>query len=205
MTVTAAVFDVGGVLEQVGPPGFLDDWRVRLGRTQHDFDRAIEQVDPHGLLETGGMSEGQLRRRYAELLGLSAEEADELMADIWDWYCGELDEALVAYVRALRPALKTAILSNSGDGARREEQRRYGFPDLVDAIVYSHEVGLAKPDRAIFHLTCARLAVEPEQVVFVDDLPVNVESAARLGMQALLHVDTARTIASLDALVHSGC
>ena len=205
MTVTAAVFDVGGVLERVGPPAFLDDWRVRLGRTQHDFDRAIEQVDPHGLLETGGMSEGQMRRRYAELLGLSAEETDELMADIWDWYCGELDEMLVAYVRALRPALKTAILSDSGDGARREEQWRYGFPDLVDDIVYSHEVGLAKPDSAIFRLTCERLAVEPEQVVFVDDLPVNVESAARLGMQALLHVDTARTIASLDALVHPGC
>ncbi|MDP9397975.1 MAG: hypothetical protein M3Q22_06060 [Actinomycetota bacterium] len=66
---------------------------------------------------TGGISEGQMRRRYVDLLGLSTQEADELMADIWDWYCGELDETLVAYVRALRPPLKTAILSNSGDGA----------------------------------------------------------------------------------------
>ncbi len=75
----------------------------------------------------------------------------------------------------------------------------------MNEIVYSHEVGLAKPDPAIFRLTCERLSVEPEQVVFVDDLPVNVESAARLGMQALLHVETAETIASLHALVHPGC
>ena len=69
-----------------------------------------------------------MRSSCAEVFGLSPAQVDELMIDIWDWYCGELDEELVSYVRGLRPRLKTGIVSNSADGARREETRRYAFP-----------------------------------------------------------------------------
>jgi HAD superfamily hydrolase (TIGR01509 family) len=199
--VRAVVFDIGGVLERVGPPLWLDAWRARLGLNEPEFDAALARVDPDDLVETGGLSEAEMRASYAEALGLSAAEADELMADIWDWYCGELDEELVAYVRGLRPRVKTGILSNSADGARREEAHRYGFPELVDDIVYSHEVGLAKPDPAIFSLTCTRLGVEARETVFVDDVAANVESANRAGFHAVLHKSTAATVAAIDALI----
>jgi HAD superfamily hydrolase (TIGR01509 family) len=197
----AVVFDVGGVLEHVGPPLWLDAWRARLGMSEPEFDAALERVDPDELVATGGVSEAEMRASYADALGLSAAEADELMADVWDWYCGELDEELAAYVRGLRPQLKTGILSNSADGARREETRRYGFPGLVDDIVYSHEVGLAKPDPAIFSLACARLGVEVGETVFVDDIAANVEGANRAGLHAVLHQSTSATIAAIEGLV----
>ena len=72
---------------------------------------------------------------------------------MWDWYCGELDQALFDYFVGLRANYKTGILSNSGDGARREEQRRYGFEDVTDTVVYSHQVGMMKPEPAIYALT----------------------------------------------------
>ena len=196
------MFDIGGVLERVGPPLWASAWRARLGLSEPQFDSAVERVDPDGLRQTGGFSEAQMRSAYAEALGLSPAQADELMVDIWDWYCGELDEELVAYVRGLRPRLRTAILSNSADGARREETCRYAFPDLVDDIVYSHEVGLAKPDPAIYELTCARLGVEARETAFVDDVPANVEMAAAGGLLAVLHQSTPATIAAVDALIH---
>jgi putative hydrolase of the HAD superfamily len=126
------------------------------------------------------------------------------MADVWDWYCGELDTELRAYVRGLRPRFKVGVLSNSADGARREESRRYSLPSLVDDVVYSHEVGLAKPDPAIFRLACARLRVSPSEAVFVDDVPANVQAAADVGLRSVLHRDTAATIAALDALLGFG-
>src|SRR5882757_1792675 len=123
VTVTAAIFDIGGVLELVGPPDFMDKWRRRRGLDVADFEVAIATVDPDGSAVTGGLDERQMRRQYADALGLLPDQADRFMADMWVWYCGELDEALVDYVRRLRPHLKTGILSNSADGARREEER----------------------------------------------------------------------------------
>jgi epoxide hydrolase-like predicted phosphatase len=202
--VEALIFDVGGVLEHVGAPVWTQKWRLRLGLSEARFDAVVARVDPDGLAETGGLDESELRSSFAEALDLSSADADELMADVWDWYCGELDDALVAYVRGLRPRFKTAILSSSADGARREESRRYDLPNLVDDLVYSHEVGLAKPDPAIFRLACARLAVQPSETVFVDDMPVNVDAASGVGLQAVLHRDTVDTIAALDALIHPG-
>jgi putative hydrolase of the HAD superfamily len=201
VTVRAVFFDIGGVLERVGPPSWTRTWRSRLGLNQSEFDAAVSQVDPDGLAQIGGFTEADMRRSYREALRLSPAQVDELMAGIWDWYCGELDEQLVAYVRRLRPRVRTGIVSNSADGARREETRRYAFPDLVDDIVYSHEVGLAKPSAAIYALACERLAVEPAEAVFVDDVAANVEGAARAGLRAVLHESTAATIRTVDALL----
>jgi len=114
------------------------------------------------------------------------------------YMCGELDTELFAYAASLRPRHKTAILSNAIEGARREHQARYGFEQLVDVIIYSYEVGLAKPDPRVYRLLCDRLVVSPEEVVFLDDSPENVEGACELGIHALLHESTAQSIKAVD-------
>jgi len=201
VTVRAVFFDIGGVLERVGPPLWTETWRARLGLSRSQFDAAVSGVDREGMAQTGGFSEAEMRESYGKALRLSPPEVDELMADVWNWYCGELDEQLVAYVRRLRPRVRTGIVSNSADGARREETRRYAFPELVDDIVYSHEVGLAKPSPAIYTLACERLAIKPTEAALVDDVPANVDGAARIGLHAVLHESTAATIRAVDALI----
>jgi putative hydrolase of the HAD superfamily len=178
--VTAVVFDVGGVLEVVDDMTWLDRWRVRAG------------LDP---------AEADLRSRYAGELGLDDAATDAFMADLWDWYCGRLDTELMTWAAALRPTFGTAILSNSVDGARREEQQRYDFAARFDPIVYSHEVGLAKPDPAVFALTAELVGAAPGQLVLLDDVAANVEAARAAGLQAVLHRDTAASIAAVDALL----
>ena len=108
-------------------------------------------------------------------------------------------EVAIRGAQSVRPR----ILSNSADGARRDESRRYGFPELVDDIVYSHEVGLAKPDPAIFHLACMRLGVQPVEAVFIDDVAANVDGAAGAGLHAVQHESTQATISAVDALLTS--
>jgi putative hydrolase of the HAD superfamily len=84
------------------------------------------------------------------------------------------------------------MLSNSFVGAREREQDRYRFGDLVDCIAHSHEVGIAKPEPAIYALTCERLGVEPEQAVFLDDYPPYVDAARAAGFRAVLYETTPR-------------
>jgi epoxide hydrolase-like predicted phosphatase len=205
VVIQAVVFDIGGVLERVDDPGhaFGAKWRERLGLSDVAFEAALAGVDPDFLNQVGRLTEAQFRDRSAAALGLSELQADEYIADVWDWHCGELDVELHEFALSLRPALRTAILSNSGAGARREEQARYQFEDHFDPIIYSHEVGLAKPDPVIYELTCAKIGATPGELIFIDNVPANVEAAARLGIRAILHESTPRTIAEVRELIGS--
>jgi HAD superfamily hydrolase (TIGR01509 family) len=99
-------------------------------------------------------------------------------------------------MRARESGLRTALLSNSwGNSYPRD-----GWEDMFDAVVISGEVGLRKPDRAIFDFTLARLEVTATETVFVDDLEPNVEAARSLGMTAILHTAYDETAARLEEL-----
>lgn len=111
----------------------------------------------------------------------------------------ELEETMLAAVEAARTAgLKTALLSNSWGQALYPRQR---LDALFDVIVISGEVGLRKPDPAIFTLTTERLGSDPERCVFVDDHPGHLSSARDAGMTTVLHRDPARTISELESLL----
>jgi epoxide hydrolase-like predicted phosphatase len=200
--VRAVIFDGGGVLEKVDEDGvWLSRWQSRLHLSEAEFTAALDRVDPEGLIAVGGLTEEEFRRRYAEALGLNGTQTEEFMQDMWDWYCGELDEVMVRFVSSLRPKYTTAIVTNSADGARREEQSRYRLGDLVDTIIYSHEVGIAKPDPGILTRTCERLRVDATECVLLDDTPEVIDAARQLGMRAVLHRDTETSIAEVAALL----
>jgi epoxide hydrolase-like predicted phosphatase len=204
MPVRAVVFDIGGVLERVEDfeAALGAAWRARLGMSPDEFHAALGAIDLGKLAETGQMSEAEYAARCAVCLGLSPAQQEEFMADMWNWYCGELDRELMAFAASLRPRVRTAIVSNSADGARREELSRYAFDEIFDPIIYSHEVGLAKPDPAIFELACSRLGVTPDESIFVDDVPEHCEAARGVGMHAILHRSTPQTITAVTALIN---
>jgi putative hydrolase of the HAD superfamily len=198
--IRAVIFDVGGVLEcNSGPERWLGKWQQILGLDPDRFGAIAATIDPQHLMGIGRMSEAEYRQRWTDALALSDAQAEEFMQDMWDWYCGELDEELMAYACGLR--CRTAILSNSGSGARDQEERRFGFSAVFDPIVYSHEVGMVKPDRRVYELTCEQLGITPAEAVMLDNWEVSIDGAREVGMHTVLHVDTAESIRAIDALL----
>jgi epoxide hydrolase-like predicted phosphatase len=195
--VRAVVFDVGGVLELTPPLGVSEHWEARLGLRPGGLRERLREVRAAG--EVGTISEPEARRRTGELLGLDDAQVGAFMADLWREYLGTLNVELAEYFGGLRPRYRTAMLSNSFVGARGREQRRYRFDELADLIVYSHEVGMSKPDPRIYLLTCERLGVRPAEAVFLDDAEVAVDGARAVGMQAILFEDNAQAIAAIEA------
>jgi HAD superfamily hydrolase (TIGR01509 family) len=64
------------------------------------------------------------------------------------------------------------------------------LPDTPDAVILSYEVGLLKPDPAIFHLVCDRLGFLPAEILFVGDTPsADIEGPRAIGMPAMLISD----------------
>lgn len=151
----------------------------------------------------GTISEAQVHTALAERLQLCPEQVDEFMAGVWEEYLGSLNAELSEYFAGLRPAYRTGILSNSFVGAREREQARYGFEDLADVMVYSHEIGVVKPDHAAYLLVCQRLEMTPGEAVFLDDREIAVEGARAVGMAAVLFRDNAQAIAQLEELLHA--
>lgn len=123
------------------------------------------------------------------------------MADLWREYLGTANTELIEYVRRLRPRYRTGIVSNSFVGAREMEQAAYGFEDLVDEIVYSHEAGINKPDPRIYALICQRLNVVPGKTVFVDDVGLCVAGAREAGVHAVRYQNNAQAIAEIETLL----
>lgn len=198
MTIKAVVLDIGGVLEVVDDATFPAPAEQRLGLAPGSIVGGLAGLPGDAVL--GQVTEAAIRAEWQRSLGLTGAQADELVEDYWRWYVGTLDEELFAWFAAQRAHRATAILSNSGPGAR-ERERPYGFEDVTDLIVYSHEVGLAKPDPAAYELTTERLGVEPGEVLFLDDLAANVAGAAAHGWHAVLHVDTPTSVREMERVI----
>ncbi len=182
MALRAVVFDYGMVLS--GPP-----------------DPAARQQ----MLRIAGLTEAELERHYwtyrhaydrGELTGLefwhklsadaelalSAAEIAELNA--WDarMWTTVNPEMLELHRRWKAQGVKTAILSNMGDSVLESILERFAWIEEFDVLVWSYQHLLAKPELEIYQLVLHRLGTAPEETLFLDDKPENIEAARRLGI-----------------------
>ena len=199
MAIRAVVFDVGGVLEITPDVGLTRAWETRLGLAAGELDQRMSDVWAAGSI--GTITLDDVHQAVRDRLGLDERQLAAFMAGIWREYLGTANTDLIEYARQLRPRYRTGILSNSFVGAREREQAAYGFEDLVDEIVYSHEAGMSKPDRRIYALVCARLGVRPEETVFLDDADQHVAGARQAGLHAVCYRDNNQAIEEIDKLL----
>lgn len=145
-------------------------------------------------LETGEVKEPEFERVFAARLGVAAPRLiDRLFA------ASRPDELMQnAVLLARRAGVRTGLLSNSW-GTRRYPRSR--LAELFDAVTISGEVGLRKPAEEIYALAAREVGLPPADCVFVDDLPVNLDPAARLGMATVHHRQPEQTIAELEELL----
>lgn len=199
VNIRGVAFDIGGVLEITPDLGVFSAWERRWGLPPGALGAPLADVWDRGALGQIGLDavHGELERR----LGRTAVEVEAFMEEMWRQYLGSANNDLIAYARSLRPRYRTGILSNSFVGAREREQAAYGFEDIVDAIVYSHETGLAKPDQAIYALACRRLGTLPQETIFLDDAPIAVDGARAAGLHAFLFRSNGEAIADIEALL----
>lgn len=195
------VFDIGGVLEITPDLGVNRQWETRLGLPDGDILVRLRDVWRGGSI--GAITLDDVHQALQERLGLDDQTVAQYMADVWREYLGTANTELIDYARRLRPRWRTGIVSNSFVGAREREQAAYGFEDLVEELVYSHEVGVSKPDPRIYALACTRLDGAPEETVFLDDSDVCVTGARDVGIHAVRFHDNAQAIAEIEKLITS--
>jgi len=154
--------------------------------------------NPVAALERGELAVPQFEQQLAARLRTRSGRAvspDGLIARMFTQFEHAPDMANV--VRKVRRAgFRTALLSNSWGN----EYPRDGWDELFDAVVISGEVGMRKPEERIYLHTVSRLELRPADVVFVDDLPVNVRGAVAAGLVGVRHESFEQTVPELEAL-----
>jgi epoxide hydrolase-like predicted phosphatase len=192
--------------------GLLIDWggvlTTNLFRSFGEFCEA-EGLDPGALAEAfrgdaearrmlidfecGRMEEREFEVGLARKLGVSdAGLTDRLFAGL-----GAEPAMVEAVVAAKRAGVRTGLLSNSW-GGRYDRSR---WEEMFDVTVISGELGMRKPDPAIYALAAERLGLPAQEIVFVDDIPHNLPPAEEAGMATVHHTDPAQTIARLEELL----
>jgi len=81
------------------------------------------------------------------------------------------------------------MLTNFASDTFREAQKRFPFLTLPRGVTVSGDVGLIKPDEAIYRTHADTFGLEPAATIFIDDSPANVEGARAAGWHAVLFTD----------------
>jgi epoxide hydrolase-like predicted phosphatase len=195
-TQKALLVDFGGVLTSdiwSSFAAFCEQRGLDAGAAKQLFRENPDALAALRGLETGEVEPGDFEHRFAELLGTEPYGLVEgLFAGL------RPDQRMLEAVgRAREAGVPTGLISNSWVMDHYTEEIRA----LFDEVVISAEVGLHKPQPEIFLLAAKRLGVAPENCVFVDDLRENCAGAEAVGMTAVLHRDSAETIAAVEELL----
>jgi putative hydrolase of the HAD superfamily len=186
-TLRALLLDFGGVLILPHNSEQRQRWLDRIGYENDEFERWLWQTPEALAALRGELSPEQFWTRIGAQVGLSEAESLAMAGDYWAG--DQLNQVAVDLARRARGhGLRVGLLSNAYSDLR-PILAPYGLLDLFDDMVISSIVGMIKPEPAIYHLACSRLAVLPQQALFVDDSRANVESARQTGLQALQYVN----------------
>lgn len=199
------VFDLGGVVlalsyeqavkrfEEIG----LKDARQRLD--------AFEQKGIFGDLESGRISAEDFRRELSLLIGreLTMEEC----YTAWHGYVDYVPKRNLEALLSLRArGYKVFLLSNTNPFMMQWADKDFdgeGHPIsyYFDAMYLSYQCKVMKPRREIFEIMLHNEQLQPDETIFVDDSPRNVEAAATLGIKTLCPQNNEDWTAPLEAML----
>lgn len=98
-----------------------------------------------------------------------------------------LNPAMLSWLPKIKQAgFRLGILSNMPGGVLRYMRPRFPWLDQFDHLTWSCDVGLVKPDPAIYLHTVKKLKVAPGQALFIDNLEKNTAGAEAVGLEAAL-------------------
>ena len=168
---------------------------------------AFEQKGIFGDLESGRITAEDFRRELSLLVGRELSMDDCYQA--WHGYVDHVPKRNLEAILSLRArGYKVCLLSNTNpfmmqwaDNDFDGEGHPIGY--FFDAMYLSYECQAMKPRREIFEMMLKGQQAQPEETLFVDDGPRNVEAAKALGMQTLCPQNNEDWIEPLEAMLRS--
>ncbi len=198
MTIKAIIWDIGGVIARTEDQTPRNQFAAELGVSRARLEELFFSGPEGTRTQKGEISQAELMAYIRGELNLSLPDypnpTDRFFAG------DRVDYALVDFIRALKPRYKTGIISNAWPKVD-DLLAGWGILDAFDFVVGSGDVGIMKPDPAIYQLALEGLSVKPQEAIFIDDFAHNIEGARQVGMQGVHFRSPAQAIAEIQALL----
>lgn len=189
------VFDFGGVLFRWHPASFLArQWPHRIETLEQGAQAAAQFFQNYsgdwGLFDQGLIGADEVVRRISARTGWPLGEVASVVRAVPD----ELMPipATVVLIRDLKAAGHTLhFLSNMPEPFADHLSQTYPLQEWFESGLFSGHVKQIKPGSEIFSMAERRFDARPEELLFLDDHPANVEAALARDWQAFLFTDAA--------------
>ena len=198
-TIDTVVFDIGGVLVELGRFRFLEkkgftgekanrvmyatmrskDW-VQMDLNNIPVEEILERF-----IRNDPEMEAEIRHMFADLNGIV-----------------ERRESSLPWLRHVKESgRKILYLSNYSHKIMRECADALYFLPEMEGGLFSCDVHMVKPDPAFYQLLIDKYQLDPARCVFIDDLETNLEGARAVGMHTILFENPEQAEAELDRVL----
>lgn len=187
--IKAIIFDCFGVLYTDGKSQIIE---ACPEEHRQAMDNLFMQAD------YGYITGDEFSTAASEMIGISKPRLTRLVNGLY-----HRNESLLQKIIEYRKNYKVGLLSNVSKDLAYQLFTSAELASWFDAIVLSSEVGMIKPSRDIYLLMAARLGVQPEECVMIDDMEKNVVGARAVGMQGVMYVSGQQLQTDLELLLHA--
>ena len=205
--IEAVLWDFGGVLTTSPFEAFNRYERER--ELPENFLRTVNSTNPD-----------QNAWAKFERSQVTAEEFDKLFleestalghsvpgGDVIQLLSGDLRPRVIAALKSISKDMLCVCLTNNvsagkGPGMSRSEEAQKAVLEvmtLFNKVIESSKIGMRKPDPEIYKYTCEQMGKTPEQILYLDDLGVNLKPAAAMGMKTIKVLNEEQLLRDLGA------
>lgn len=182
------VFDMGNVLIRFDPERFMNRYSISEEEKillRKDVFRSIEWV----MLDRGTLDESTAEKMILPRLPEHLRSIARDLIEKWDDPLLPVD-GMLELIQALKDHRYNVYLLSNAASRQHEYWKRAEASRWMDGTLISADVKLLKPDPQIYRMFLSKFGLKAEECVFIDDTPINVESA--------IHEDMAGIVFDMD-------
>lgn len=187
--IKALIFDCFGVFYLDPVLAYMRDPKTpkASGEALHDLDK---------LAAIGKLPKVEYIKRASKITGQSIAKTEQRFFEGVGF-----NNKLAEFIPTIRNQYKTALLSNIGADMMEGFFSQGDYVKYFDEVILSGAIGIAKPDPAIFKITCKKLGVKLNEAIMIDDIQSTTNLVKTLGMHSICYKDFDQFILELKSLL----
>ena len=182
------IFDLGGVILDIDESIVYKELE-KMGINITELAHSKEFVDILSKFDIGVYTAPTFRKKIKAFLG-QEKMTDQKFDSLWNAMLLDIPRERIEAIEQVKKHYKIFLMSNSNeihyDLYVRDLQLRFGyneFDELFNKSYFSFDIHLEKPDPRFFELILDHEGLLPEETLFIDDSPRNIEAAQALGIR----------------------